>query len=225
MKEKPTPPKKPNKSAAPTPPPPRYRIPERTTFLTATMTCICGVVSEQEFPWAFGAFEDTLSVLCQLPCPACGANRYASCKYYHPPIDEEILTVWSRYTDVCFSSQDEDLLLASVEYLPWMEKLIDDPLTHPRKRGDLVCAIITLIFNATPSPGSKWSEAELAQCEILRERAIAFLKPRIPVEMLPHYHHWGYIARIVYPQLGATFDEQHQPKVPEVEAKEPPLIL
>ncbi len=43
--------------------------------------------------------------------------------------------------------------------------------------------------------------------------------------MLPHYNHWGYISRIVYPQLGATFDEQHQPKVPEVEAKEPPLIL
>jgi hypothetical protein len=225
MKGQSNPPKKANRSASPTAAPPKYVRPERSDFLTATLTCNCGAVSQQDFPWNFGAFEDTRSALCQIPCPACGARHYKAVHYYPPPIDEEILTLWSRYTDVCFSSQDEDLLLSSAEYLPWMEKLIDDPLTHPRKRGDLVCAIITLIFNATPSAGSKWTEAQKAHCETLRERAIAFLKPRIPVEMLPHYSHWGYIAKIVYPQLGAPFDEEHQPKVPEVEAKEPPLIL
>jgi hypothetical protein len=208
MKRKPDFPRKANRSARPTFDAPKYVFPARTAYLTATLTCVCNAVVQHEFPWAFGAFEETASVLCKLPCPSCGAKHYTKVNYYHPPIDEEILTVWSRYTDVCFSSQDEDLLLASAEYLPWIEQLIDDPWTHPWKRSELIGAMETLIFNTTKKPHQTWTEAQQQYNDPLRERAIAFLKPRIATGMMQDNGHWGYIAKVVYPQLGVPLDPQ-----------------
>ena len=225
MKVKPKIPRKANRFARPTAFPPKHVIPEKTALLTATLTCICGAAVQHDFPWAFGAFEETGSVLCKLPCPACGAKHYTAMKYYHPPIDEEILTVWSRYTDVCFSSQDEDLLLASVEYLPWMEKLIDDPLTHPWKRDDLIGAIVTLIYNTTRKPTQTWTEAQQHYNDAIRERAIAVLKPRTADGTVHDNGHWGYIGKVVYPQLGVPMDPPHPQDKPEEKATDPPLIL
>ena len=167
----------------------------------------CGQEDKLELTKLQSAFElyDTSTIWTQL-CSVCKSDE---CESLHHPLvklDQELLDIWGNNPHLAMMSQDEELLLAEIEYLPIILRAIDNKEYLPSKVNVLLEALCILVYDNLAN-ASKYSpeenlkrkqiadlvKPELVERKTLVENASAFIR--------------DYIKEIVFPEIGLTKNE------------------
>jgi hypothetical protein len=164
-------------------------------------TCKCGNTNSIEVSKRESAFELKDSFVYGLECEKCGNKGFSSISSNKPKIDEELLKEWAENTDLYFSSQDEDLLLAQ-EYdnIDLYLKFIDKESIDIGKRNTLIEALCVMIYDNA-------DENEKEKMEIVK-KVSSELKKRI--EIVKQADSWimDYIKEVSFPIIGIEFKEK-----------------
>lgn len=84
-------------------------------------------------------------------CKKCDSKNCASTKSGPKFIDKELLDIWGNDLNLFFMSQDEELILAEMQYFPMILNAIDDEKYLDRKIDILLESICILLYDNTAS--------------------------------------------------------------------------
>jgi hypothetical protein len=164
-------------------------------------TCKCGNTISIEISKRESAFDLKDRFVYSLKCEKCGKKGFSSISSNKPEIDEELLKEWAENTDLYFSSQDEELLLAQ-EYdnIDLYLKFIDKESIDIGKRNTLIEALCVMIYdNADKNDNEKLKIVKTVSSE---------LKNRI--EIVKQADSWimDYIKEVSFPIIGIEFKKK-----------------
>lgn len=80
-------------------------------------------------------------------CPACKSTECKSVSYPLVKLDKQLLDIWGNNLQLTLMEQDEELLLAEVEYLPMILQAIDEKQYLPAKINTLLEALCVLLYD------------------------------------------------------------------------------
>ena len=164
-------------------------------------TCKCGNVNSIEVSKRDSAFELKDSFVYGLECEKCGKKDFSSISSSKPKVDEELLKEWAENTDLYFSSQDEDLLLAQeFDNIDLYLRFIDKENIDIGKRNTLIEALCVMIYdNAGTDENEKLEIVNTVSSE---------LKNRI--ELVKQADSWimDYIKEVSFPIIGIEFKKK-----------------
>jgi hypothetical protein len=137
----------------------------------------------------------------QVPCSQCGDTIPASMSCESPKIDQELLDLWGNDTSLYFSSQDEDVILAQVNYLSMLLKAVDEQQYLESKIGTLIAALCVMLYDNLIG-----DEEEKAKEKMQRQKNVEKVKPELlkrkkKIEKFRMYV-MDYIQEIVFLELG-----------------------
>lgn len=90
-------------------------------------------------------------------CTKCHSTKCSSVSYSPPKIDKELLDIWGANPNYYFMEQDEDIILADIDYLNLFLDAIDNN-SYPKEKIDiLIAACCILLYDNT------WDLKDFAQ--------------------------------------------------------------
>ncbi len=150
----------------------------KTEQYILTRICKCGY--KEEFPLnrleaAFGFPENKFW---KMICPQCGKSQTDSVSYNTPKIDSDLFKIWSENENYQFSEQDEDILLAEMDYLELLLSAFDDKNFPIEKKVIVINALCVLLFDNIKLKGEKYTEDEKHRMEVNRNIVLPELQKR-----------------------------------------------
>ena len=141
------------------------------------------------------------SQIWKTPCSKCGSVNCKFLGHDHPKLDQELLDIWGNSPELFLMSQDEELFLAEIDYLPMTLKAIDESKYLKRKIEVLVESVCVLLYDNSASPEEytdnenkeREKAATLVRTELIK-RKDKIIEAREAV--------MDYIKEIVFPQIG-----------------------
>lgn len=122
----------------------------------------CGYTETRFLDELTAAFEQTR--LWEEPCSQCGSTDFSKGSCSIPLHTRTQFQMWATDAKLSFSSQDEDLILASPNNLELLLEFLDSPSTHRAKRQVLASALYILWYDSYPETGQKYlKNIELAE--------------------------------------------------------------
>ncbi len=135
------------------------------------------------------------------PCSQCGSIHCESISQQRPKLDKELLDLWGNDTSLHLMEQDEEILLAEMEYLPLILQGIDESRYLPNKINILIEALCVLLYDNTIRYES-YSDHENKE----RENAADLVRPELVKRKAQIFHAkdfvMDYIKHVVFPQIG-----------------------
>ncbi len=148
------------------------------------------------------AFEGSnSSKIWKMPCSKCGSKNCSGVSYSIVSIDQELLDIWGKDSKLFFLSQDEELILAEIDYLPIILKAIDEGNYLKGKIEVLIEALCVLLYDNTVKRKEYSKEyieageeiATMVRPELIKRKDMVFAaRKRI----------WDYLKKGVFPQIG-----------------------
>lgn len=143
------------------------------------------------------------------PCSKCHSTKAHSLTHAHPPIDIELLDLWGNNPDWYFAPQDEDIILAEMDYFEMILKAIDDSAYLKIKIDVLVSSMCVLLYNNTFPCGEFDSFSKSEQEE--RSADAQIIRPELMKRKQRVYEAkyliMDYIQAVVFPQIGIDVNE------------------
>ncbi|MFK7905168.1 MAG: hypothetical protein AB8B69_08590 [Chitinophagales bacterium] len=148
------------------------------------------------------AFEGSnSSKVWKMSCSKCGSKNCSGVSYSTVSIDKELLDIWGKNPKLFFLSQDEELILAEIDYLPMILKAIDENNYLKGKIEVLIEAICVLLYDNTANREEYSKEGNES-----REQIAAMIRPELIKRkekvFAARKRIWGYVKKIVFPQIG-----------------------
>jgi hypothetical protein len=106
----------------------------------------CGKVSNYQLSKREAAFFDALAPEKSITCPDCGNDQRSGGSHPIPDIDLDLLIEWASNPELCFLSQDQDLILADLPTSLLCEFYSSDN-TVEQQRGWLLSAIMVKLYD------------------------------------------------------------------------------
>ena len=162
-----------------------------------TRTCSnCKKTESRNIDKKTAAFESTRKW--KTPCPHCNCNSFESSSDQTPPIDEELLKIWTQSNNLYFLDQDEDIIIAEPENFELFKKYVKDKSIHVKKRGILLSAICIILFDNTPEDENDLEKYDLTIAVKVREFLI---NNKVLFNEIDNINIMEYIRKVVYPQI------------------------
>lgn len=137
----------------------------------------------------------------KMPCSRCKSKNCGETSYPVVRMDQALLDIWGNDSKLFFLSQDEELILAEIDYLPMILKAIDEGNYLKRKIEVLIEAVCVLLYDNTPNL-KEYSKEENED----RERVAAMIRPELIKRkekvFAARKKIWGYVKKVVFPQIG-----------------------
>jgi len=157
------------------------------------------VVSVTKVEAAFEGYNS--AKIWKMSCSRCKSKNCGSISYPMVSIDQELLDIWGTNPKLFFLSQDEELILAEIEYLPMILKAIDEGTYLKRKIEVLIEAVCVLLYDNTV----KRKEYSKGYIEV-GEKIAAMVRPELVKRkekvFAARKKIWDYVKKVVFPQIG-----------------------
>lgn len=165
-----------------------------------TRTCAaCAREESRQLPAELAAFVERSHW--SAPCQHCGSETFSAIGTSRPPLDRELLNEWSSHSDLSFSVEDEDLIMADAEALPLLQEFVQRRDIPETKRAILLSALCVIVYENTFDPADPSADID----EEIATAVIEFLKEHIWLfDEIDTDYLWPYIVEDVYPQIGLT---------------------
>ncbi|MFK7971134.1 MAG: hypothetical protein AB8F95_12240 [Bacteroidia bacterium] len=135
------------------------------------------------------------------PCTQCGSEKANALGLNKPDFDKALLDLWGNDPKLFFMSQDEDLLLAEIEYLPLLLQTIDEDKYLEHKIHILVGALCILLYDHTVAP-EEYTEQENKEREEIAQKVRPELIKRKRKIIEASAWIGDYVKKVVFPQIG-----------------------
>ncbi|MBE8727633.1 hypothetical protein [Flavobacterium hungaricum] len=147
------------------------------------------------------AFELNLRAIWNKACSNCQSTAFYSLSKSFVAIDKEILDLWGCNEKLYLNEQDEEIILAEMDYLPLILSSIEENKYLKRKIEKLLEALCVLLYDNT-EPSDEYSFEE----NIKREQRAAVIRPEL-IRLKDRIkaceeNILEYIKEIVFPQIG-----------------------
>jgi hypothetical protein len=175
---------------------------QESTYLL-TKTCLQGKhLNKFNLTKIEAAFEKySFQKYSQVPCSQCGDETPASMSCESPKIDQELLDLWGNDRSLYFSSQDEDIIVAQMNYLNMILNVVDEQKYLESKIGTLIAALCVMLYDNLIE-----DEEEKAKERMQKQKNVDKVKPELlkRKEKIEKYRMYvmDYIQEIVFPELG-----------------------
>lgn len=137
-------------------------------------------------------------------CLKCNSKNCASITSGLKFIDQELLDIWGNDLKLFFMSQDEELILAEMQYFPMILKAIDDEKYLDRKIDILLESICILLYDNTAS-SEEYSKEE----NDIREKNKNIVLPELIKRKDKIYSasslFFDYIKEETFPKIGLQY--------------------
>lgn len=115
-------------------------------------------------------------------CSKCGDKNYINYSRDLVAIDQELLDIWGNNLSYQFLDQDEDLLLADMQYMPILLNAVDNNIYPQEKLNIIILALCILLYDNTGDYSQYSAEeskkiqqnAAIIQAELLKRNNIIF---------------------------------------------------
>jgi hypothetical protein len=120
----------------------------------------CGNIDMFPFTKVEAAFELYNSAeIWNLACSKCSSYKCQSTYLNKPDIDKELLDLWGSDLTLFFMEQDEDLIIADIDNLHLVLKVLDEKKYLKQKNSILIQSLCALLYDYSSSP-EEYSEKE-----------------------------------------------------------------
>lgn len=148
-------------------------------------------------------------------CSKCNSKKYSSVGYSRPKIDKELLDIWGANPNYYFMDQDEDIIIADIDYLNLFLDAIDNNYYPKRKTDILIAACCIILYDNT------WFLKEFAHKDIPIEdledenKDAQKIADKVRKELIKRKDKvkeaeksiMDYIQKIVFPQIELNLEE------------------
>ncbi|GGB67813.1 hypothetical protein GCM10007424_04750 [Flavobacterium suaedae] len=151
-------------------------------FLAQKQCKKCRNIDEYQITKIEAAFSLKDDFIYNQACSKCGSKDYVSYSRDLVAVDQEILDIWGNNPSYHFLDQDEDLLLAYMQYMPILLNAVDNNLYPQEKLNIVILALCILLYDNTGDYSQYSAEeskkmqqnAAIIQAELLKRNNIIF---------------------------------------------------
>lgn len=141
-------------------------------------------------------------------CPKCGHAEFQAMSWPRPTPTMDLFEEWAVDVNLSFLEQDEDLYMASADYVPFLEQFVTRRGIPEIKRATLLSALCVIIYENVSDANEPNDSEDESMDPKLGEHVLQFLKRNLYLfDEIDKDYLYGYIARDVLPRLGISLDE------------------
>jgi hypothetical protein len=125
-------------------------------------------------------------------CIQCNGTNFSS-SLQMPKLDSELILEWASHKELYLLDQDEELILAEMEYVPTMLKILDEQLGLPSKRDVIIDALCVIVYDNLHSENEARERlAAIVVAELIKRKHMVIASRDAIMD---------YIKEVVFPRL------------------------
>lgn len=133
-------------------------------------------------------------------CSKCGSKNCQSTNWQGSQLNQELLDIWGNNLNLAFMKQDEEILLAELDYFPMLLKAIDEQTYLKRKIDILIESICVLLYDNTFQSEEYTNEENELRQRIAEKVRPELIKSKDKILEAEQYI-MDYIKDVVFPEI------------------------